>query len=261
MSDVDLTGLTEKRNRKGTRYYIDVNNRFVAKECVKCEKVKVAQEFHKDASKLGGRDYRCKECVTEYKQKHFEKNREEVLGRERKHSKKYYEGNREYFQNYYESNKTKILFRNREYYFENTQKHQLVNLRRRARLRNLPDNLTSESRDKILDYFKDACALTGKADDVHLDHVIPISIGHGGTTYENVVPLNAELNMSKSNRCIFDWFADNRERFDLTQSKFDELIEYLADINEMTTTEYEEYVRWSHDNPRSIEELEELAEA
>lgn len=90
----------------------------------------------------------------------------------------------------------------------------------------------------------------------HLDHVIPLTAGHGGTTYENIVPLRADLNISKHNACIFKWFADNRERFDLSQRKFDELIEYLADINEVTTKEYEEFVYWCHDNPRTVEEIE-----
>ena len=71
-----------------------------------------------------------------------------------------------------------------------------------------------------------------------------------------MIPLRADLNISKSARCIFDWFYDVKDHFNLPQTKFDELIEYLADINGMTANEYEDYVRWCHDNPRVIDETE-----
>lgn len=126
--------------------------------------------------------------------------------------------------------------------------------RRIARQKNLPNTLTTVGANEILTKFKNKCAITGDGN-YHMDHVIPISAGHGGTVYGNMIPLRADLNISKSDRNIFDWFADNRERFGLEQRKFDELIEYLADINGMTTQEYEEYVRRCHDNPRTVDEV------
>lgn len=130
----------------------------------------------------------------------------------------------------------------------------MANQRRIAREKQLPNTLTTKETKEILSRFKNTCVLT-KADNYHLDHVIPISTGHGGTIYGNIIPLRADLNISKSNRNIFDWFADNKERFNLEQRRFEELIAYLADINDMTTKEYEKYVRWCHDNPRTIDEI------
>jgi len=71
---------------------------------------------------------------------------------------------------------------------------------------------------------------------------------------QNMLPLRADLNLSKSTRCIFDWFYDAKDHFKLSQTKFDELIEYLAHINGMTANEYEDYVRGCHDNPRVLDE-------
>jgi len=114
--------------------------------------------------------------------------------------------------------------------------------------------LTAEKRDLIIEQFDGGCALTGDKADVHLDHVIPISVGHGGTTYENIIPLRADLNLSKGTGNIFEWFEANMQRLKLKRTKFNTLIEYLADINGMTTKEYEAYVRKCHDNPRIIDE-------
>ena len=85
---------------------------------------------------------------------------------------------------------------------------------------------------------------------------MPISIGHGGTTYGNMWPLCIRLNSSKHNKNIFDWFETNRQRLELSQDKFDTLIKYLADANGKTVEEYRGYVYWCHENPRTLEELE-----
>lgn len=138
---------------------------------------------------------------------------------------------------------------------EKTLKNRMKVQRRLARLRCLPDNFTEVEWEIATERFGGGCALTGSGF-VHADHVIPLATGHGGTIYENIIPLRADLNISKSDRCIFDWFSENKERFNLSQTKFDELIEYLAEINGMTTKEYEEYVRWCHDNPRTLEDLQ-----
>ena len=127
-------------------------------------------------------------------------------------------------------------------------------LRRRDKQYGVVSRVTDEDIKKVLGNFDYKCPLTG-SEDFHIDHVIPVSLGIVGGEYGNIIPLKEDLNLVKGNSNIFEWFADNRERFGLSQRKFDELIEYLADINEMTIEEYEEYVRWCHDNPRTIDEI------
>jgi hypothetical protein len=123
--------------------------------------------------------------------------------------------------------------------------------RRRARLMSLPHDLTDEDIDDILGVFK-GCVLTGDSN-IHLDHVIPLAVGHGGTIYGNIVPLRADLNFSKNDSNIFEWFGANRQRFELSQERFDKLIEWLASANAMTIEEYRAYVYECHAYPRNID--------
>ena len=129
----------------------------------------------------------------------------------------------------------------------------LACLRRRARTQNLPDNLTHRQRDIMLKKFRYTCALTGSKT-YHLDHVIPIAVGHVGTTFGNIIPLRPDLNVSKHANNVFEWFDRVQERFDLCSDKFAQAIVYLAEVNDMTTEEYREYVYWCHDNPREFDE-------
>ena len=290
-----MTGLVEKKNRRGTRYYENEDGEIAAKECKKCCEVKVKGDFSKDKTGIGGRQSKCKACqrkyceenrdrISELKRKYQEENRASISERHRKYNeenrasileqqRKYYGENRasiaekkrkyreenhtsisEKKRKYREENRASISEYQRKYCKENPHIWSVAHHRRRARKSLLPDTLTKEQLEKIMDRFRGGCALTGCTDGIHLDHVIPVVIGHGGTTLQNMIPLRADLNHSKKARCIFDWFYDVKDHFKLPQTKFDELIEYLAGINGVTADEYEDYVRWCHDNPRSLDE-------
>lgn len=112
---------------------------------------------------------------------------------------------------------------------------------------------------KSMKKFHFRCALTGESV-IHLDHVIPLAIGHGGTLVKNIIPLRKDLNLNKKDKNIFEWFDANKERFNLPQERFDRLIEWLASANAMSVDEYRDYVYWCHANPRSIDELKALSE-
>lgn len=246
----DATGLLEKRNRRGTRYFEKGDGKIVAKECVQCREVKRVDEFSKKARGFKGINPNCRKCANKTYNEYVKKDPQKYLEIGRKSSKKYRERNveerRAYNREYYDKNKSRIIARTVRYFENNPHKRIENTNKRRARKRVLPVEDIK---------INPICALTNKRDDLHIDHVIPLSIGRGGHTEANVIYLSDYLNISKSDRNIFDWFADNRERFGLEQRKFDGLIEYLAEINGMTTKEYEEYVRWCHDNPRTIDEI------
>jgi hypothetical protein len=127
--------------------------------------------------------------------------------------------------------------------------------RRRARLRNLPADFSEQDVLNLLSLFKEGCALTGDYR-IHLDHVIPLATGHGGTINGNMIPLRGDLNFSKNDRNIFEWFEAIRQRFELSQERFDNLIAWLASANAMSVEEYRDHVYWCHANPRTIDELE-----
>jgi len=131
-------------------------------------------------------------------------------------------------------------------------------LKNRDKSRGIISSISEEEVLSVLLRHGNRCVLTGSKD-FHIDHVIPVSLGLVGAEKENIIPLRADLNESKGNRNIFDWFRDNRDLLELEQRKFDELIEYLADLNDMSTKDYEDYVQRCHDNPRTVDELESTA--
>src|SRR5699024_2349289 len=122
--------------------------------------------------------------------------------------------------------------------------------RRRTRKSKLPCNFTAKDLESLLRTFNNSCALTGRKDNLQIDHVIPLATGHGGAIYGNMAPLTGVLNSSKNDANIFEWFEANRQRFELSQDKFDRLIDFLAEANDMTVEEYRDYVYWCHKNPQ-----------
>src|SRR5699024_976817 len=226
----DNSGLSEKFNRAGTRYFTDKNGEIVAKECTKCRTVKGLDGFRIGRRGLGGRESYCRKCGAKKDKEYHRQNRDKI---------------KKYRKEYYRLNRDKELKLVKCYQRENAHKRRLLRHRRRARKRNLPDSLTQGQKQAMLGRFNHACALTGDKDSdggIHLDHVIPIASGHGGTTLGNMIPLRADLNISKYDRNIFEWFEQEKERFDLCSDKFAQAIEYLAEVNDMTTEEYREYV-------------------
>src|SRR5699024_2167262 len=161
----------------------------------------------------------------------------------------------ESFPDKYENCRKCIYDRRKEMFDNNPEKYLPAIMNRRFRESYLEDSLTEDELASMYSRFNYSCAITMDKTTLNIDHVIPYTVGREGNSLGNIIPLRRDLNISKSDRNIFEWFADNRERFGLSQRKFDELIEYLADINEMTVEDYREYVYWCHDNPRTIDEI------
>jgi hypothetical protein len=209
-------GLTGKRNRMGVAYYEEVCGEILAKCCTKCGEVKKLDDFAVLKLGLGGRVSVCKECrVREY-----ELNRQYEVERVLKHQR------------------------------DNPEKNKLRQHRRRARKKSLPSDFTDEQRTKTIEYFG-GCALTG-ASEIHWDHVIPLASGHGGTTFGNMIPLRSDLNNSKNDANLFEWFCVNKERYNLSQERFNDLIIWLAQVNGMTVEKYREYVYKCFNNTNEL---------
>jgi hypothetical protein len=244
---MDLTWLIEKKRGTKSTWYEDEAGHIVAKVCTKCETVKSLDEYPKLKIGIGGRNSRCKPCRSLAQQEYYADNRENYVEYHRKRSS----DNIDYRRNWYTANSERVAERNKIWRRNNPNKRVLYKLQRRARIALLPDNFTQKQQVDTLEYFG-GCALTGSTENIHWEHAIPLSVGHGGTTRGNMYPMSGRLNNSKWTHNIFEWFTSNKERFNLSQTKFDELIEYLAQANEMTTDEYREYVYWCHRNKKKI---------
>jgi len=208
------------KQSSGGIYYAEINGIPIAKVCSSCDEFKVLEEFSFRKDGVLSRMNQCKECVRKYKIE----------------------------------NKEIIREKNKIYFHINPEKRLINNRKRWELIRHLPYNLTKEKLEKTLEFFGNCCALT-LSEDYELDHVIPIAIGHGGTIYGNIIPLRKDLNISKGNKNIFDWYKTNGKRFGIKQEQFDMLIEYVANANGLNMREYKEFYYWCFDNQRNVEEI------
>ena len=196
------------------------------KTCCKCKAFKATSQYGKDKTRLTGLAPRCKQCESDNSRKYRTKNKDKVA----EYNRSYYEDNKQYFAD--------IQRRKRR---ENKAVYNLYKQTRRARKKKLPDTLTGEQLAQIEQRFGDRCALSGDRD-YELDHFIALATDNGGTTYENMIPLSRKLNASKGDRNPFVWFERNKRRFNLSESRFVDLVDYLAEINGMSTDEYTQHV-------------------
>jgi hypothetical protein len=189
------------------------------KKCHGCGEVQQLKKFSKKKGSSFGLYTRCNACQATKLMEHYYKDREKF----KLYAKQWQSKNQEKMKRHYHL--------------------------RLARKRSLPDDLTAAQLAFTLCEFNDRCFITGDSN-THLDHVIPLAVGQGGTTYGNMIPLRADLNLSKNDKNIFEWFEANRQRFELSQERFDSGIAWLASANAMTVEEYRNHVYWCHENKR-----------
>jgi hypothetical protein len=125
--------------------------------------------------------------------------------------------------------------------------------KRSAMLQYLPTMLTREELENLRRHA--VCALTGSAEDVTLDHFIPLEWGHGGEYIGNIFFIKRELNMAKSNLNPFKWISKIASRQPIDMRKWDLLIRCLAEENGLSVKAFRRYVNWCEKNKRSLDQV------
>lgn len=237
-------------------YLEDVNGDITSKECTKCGKIKTLNEFTRSKGKLANRRPECKMCESLYREsraevkKDYDKGyRVENKSRIKQVKKRYAEENRDVlrrgYRNYYDRHREIVLKRQAIYYENNKPMFNEKANRRRAVAKGVQHSLTSSDIANIVARFDNTCALTGSTK-FEIDHVIPLSVKKVGTEKGNIIPLSQRLNRSKKDKNLFEWFHENKIRLKLDENKFNDLIEWLALENNMTTSEYRNFVYKCH---------------
>ena len=113
---------------------------------------------------------------------------------------------------YRDANKEKILEKSRAYYAANPHKFLIHGQRRRARERNADGSATAKDIQSRLDAHGHKCIFCGSTEDLHLDHVKPLSKG-GSNWPSNLAPACGPCNLSKAARWGPDMVAWGTERF------------------------------------------------
>lgn len=216
-----------------------------AKACTQCKAVKPLDEFNRDKLGVGNRYPLCKECQNEksrqwklnnpdklkkYEQIRWAENKERESQRKRK---------------YYDSEKN--VQRWREWYKNNKERVKVNNMNRVSLLQELPNTLTVKQLESITERFNGKCALS-ESTDIEFDHFIAVATGYGGTTLQNIIPLDSWLNVSKRDKNPFEWVKEKHIREKVDMNKFNKLISYLAELNSMTVNEYRDYVCKCYEN-------------
>lgn len=169
----------------------------VAKSCGVCGRMQTLDSYYKDRAVLG-RATSCAEC-------------------RRKSSKQYRQSHKEYFRNYMVQNRLQLLDYRRQWYKQNQQKIAEYAARQKRRAEEISKKLLPDDK-KYMQKIEDQehyCQITGVAEDVQLDHILPLVKGSWGNTEGNLMYLYAPLNKSKNSNNVFDWLEQmDQERLD-----------------------------------------------
>lgn len=194
------------------------------RKCCTCEGIKSIDDFYKDKQRASGVSSRCKECQNLYLKERRKEKGVEIL---------------EVRRSWRKANTERLRKQDALYKQNNRERLRVNEANRRARKRMLPDTLTEIEAFEILETFNGKCAFCD-AEAEHLDHFIPLVTECGGTIKENIIPLCQPMNSSKHGRNPFLWadiYLKGEEK-----RKFEQTVRYLADLNNMTTTDYKQYV-------------------
>lgn len=264
--------------RKAVKINIDGMN-VDAIDCTLCKEIKPLTEFSK-GNGVGGKQTKCKQCQSEYheinKERENERSRQWLINNPEKAKemrRNFIENNPNYKRDYYRKWRLKNKDKTHKYYLKQKPKHKLhmkkwhmknkeyhrflnkVNgIKRRAIDNYLLGDCSAEDIVSLREYFNNQCSLSEAKENIHIDHFIPISIGHGGSYIGNLIPLSEPLNRSKFNKNPFEWIKQDEVDIDL--DKWENLIEYLSNINDMSNDEFRSFVYWCFNNQRNLEDLE-----
>lgn len=183
------------------------------KRCAKCNAVKLLSEFHKDKAKKDGHQSWCQECRSLARQQYMKIHGEEVKNRNKRYRDEHKKELAAYDRKYYAENKEKELNRIHKYHAANPEKLRANVARRYERKMNLPDTLTEQEWQNILEKHFHCCHYCGCSGKLEEDHVIPVSKG-GGRTKENIVPSCQKCNSEKSASDYGDFVKRSRIRLE-----------------------------------------------
>jgi hypothetical protein len=278
---MNVSQFEERKTQRHSIYYVDRDENIVAKKCTSyCGEVKPLEAFGNMKKGLGGKHPRCKEC----KAKETRKFNKENPDKKAEHDRNYYLNNKEkvneYNRNWAKENrgeerreyererrnnpeihKRRLAWRrkwameNKEIEYERTRKWRKENkdaitihgLKRRSLIKNLPFELDKEGLKNLLEIQDGVCVLSDSTK-TNLEHFIPVSSGHGGTTFENCYYMDETLNLSKGAKNPFEWVETQSE--DIQERFYMVLVPMMAERNNMNIEEFEAYVNECFENKR-----------
>ena len=161
------------------------------KTCTKCGKTKSLDDFYRDKGMPDGRRGDCKVCNLRKTREHYQR----TIDQRNAYSRKYYRENKE-----------KILQYQLEYARANREKVRAYGRSYRAKKNNVEAYKVTDK--DCMNIKNQPCLMCGSTENVHIDHIIPISKG-GRHAIGNLQPLCKPCNTAKSNKYMIEWRAVN----------------------------------------------------
>jgi hypothetical protein len=235
------------------------------KTCTKCKEEKVLNDFAERKGALHNKGSWCTACEKDKFKKLRERNKEKHKEYYKKYCEEHVEEERERKRRYYQANKERLKPIRREWVLANKDKVSDIqkrwrinnkdfsnakNHKRLARKAKLFSDWSSSDVTNLLKDFNKKCKITG-SDKYHVDHFVALATGHCGTYRGNMILLDELLNMSKGADNPFEWI----KKFPEYGEGFTEVIKYLAEINNLSVNEFEDFVYWCYKNKRSTDEI------
>ncbi len=230
--------ILEKKVSSGrwkTVYYVDSDENIIARDCRRCGETKPMDNFYIDRKKnpgFNGRKSVCIDCELAANRDYHRSDKERTAARRAKWVK----ANRDVAN----STQREWLARNKDRVNEKRKTYDAYSIRCK-RVASLPHDWNDKDESTALQHFG-GCALTGDSERIQFDHVIPVATECGGTVNWNMIPLRADLNVSKGHSNIFEWFRENKDRFNLSEERFDAMVQYLSELRGESVEEYTAYV-------------------
>ena len=164
----------------------------------------------------------------ERSRKYYHENRKNILEKKKKYRKtdNYKEQRQRYSRNYYIKNRNKLKNYALEYRKTDTGKlkESISSHKRKAKTKQLPNDLSMKEWKRCLEYFGYSCAYCGRKTEIlQKEHVIPLS-KNGGFTKKNIIPACRECNYSKHTHVMEKWYK-NWIYYDC--GRFEKIKEYI----------------------------------
>lgn len=169
----------------------------------------------------------------EYRKQYYEVNKVAILEQCKQYHKTHKEAVAEYKKQWNENNPEARAAACMKWQKANPDKVNIINQRRRARKRQLPNTLTATQWDSIKKTFNNRCCYCGQELPLVQEHFIPLSKG-GEYTINNILPSCKSCNNSKSAKVFETWYPTFKHYSKQRERKILKFLNYKKEIQQLS---------------------------